>query len=135
MTYSSFNEIPNKVDVIYIDSLHEADHVEKLIYGYYKKLNNNGYIFIDDTSHLPYLKDKPRNNFYCEINNQETFNRLLEIYSENFKNIDLNFSFKASGLCIIKKINNKKLNFKKNLNSRKFTLKNFVRSIKNKFTS
>ena len=79
------SKLPDKIDVLFIDSLHEASHVKKLIYGYYPKIKNEGYIFIDDISHLPYLKDKVRNNFYCEINNKETFEILLSIYSKILK--------------------------------------------------
>ena len=99
-----FNFIPSQVDVVYIDSLHEAHHVEKLIYNYYAKLKVGGFIFIDDISHLPYLKNKLRNNFYCEINNKETFDKILEIYNSYSDLFDLSFSFKSSGLGIIKKI-------------------------------
>ena len=96
--------LPKSIDILYIDSLHEADHVEKIFYYYYKKLNINGLIFIDDISWLPYLKDKNRNNFYCEINNKETFDRMLSIYHSNLHNFELNFNFFSSGICkIIKK--------------------------------
>ena len=98
--HNIFNIIPNEVDVIYIDSLHEAHHVEKLIYNYYSRLKEGGYIFIDDISHLLYLKNKPRNNFYCEINNNETFDKILEIYNNNENLFDLSFSFKSSGFPI-----------------------------------
>ena len=67
------SNIPNKIDVLFIDTLHEASHVKKLIYGYYPLIKKNGYLFIDDISHLPYLKKMPRSNFYCEVNNKETF--------------------------------------------------------------
>ena len=85
--------VPNKIDVLFIDTLHEAEHVKNLLYNYFPLININGYIFIDDISHLPYLKDKSRNNFYCEINNKETFEGLLSIYSKNDENFELNFSF------------------------------------------
>ena len=52
------SKIPKKVDVIFLDSLHEAAHVEKIIYNYFDLLNKDGYFFIDDISHLPYLKNK-----------------------------------------------------------------------------
>jgi len=124
-----FNLIPNQIDVIYIDSLHEADHVEKLIYNYYVKLKKGGYIFIDDISHLLYLKNKSRSSFYCEINNKETFDKILEIYNNNTDLIDLNFSFKSSGLGVIKKISNLPLKKTETIISRKFSLKNIVRLI------
>lgn len=123
------SQIPNKIDVLFIDTLHEANHVKKLIYEYYPLLSSNGYIFIDDISHLPYLKNSQRNNFYCEINNQETLKMLLEIYSENSENIDISFSFISSGLAIIKKKTDKNLNQSKKLYFREFSIKNFSRKL------
>ena len=123
------SKVPKKIDVLFIDTLHEANHVEKLIKNYYSMIKNGGFIFIDDISHLPYLKNKNRNNFYCEINNQETFELLLSIYSENSENFDLNFSFVSSGLAIIKKKNdNKLINYKK-IENRYFSLKNILRKL------
>ena len=124
-----FNLIPSQVDVVYIDSLHEAHHVEKLIYNYYAKLKVGGFIFIDDISHLPYLKNKLRNNFYCEINNKETFDKILEIYNSNTNLFELSFSFKSSGLGIIKKISDLPLKKNEPIITRNFSFKNIVRSI------
>ncbi len=121
--------IPNEIDILFIDSLHEAQHVEKLIKKYYPLIKNGGYIFVDDISHLPYLKNKGRNNFYCEINNKETFELLLAIYSENTENFELNFSFYSSGLAIIKKKTNSDLINYKELDIRVFSLKNFLRKL------
>lgn len=123
------SKIPGKIDVLFIDSLHEASHVKKLFYGYYPILKNNGYIFIDDISHLPYLKNKERDNFYCEINNKETFELLISIYSKNFENFDLDFSFMSSGLAIIKKKNDKELLPFNKLSDRTISFKNTLRKI------
>lgn len=120
-------KFPKNFDVIYIDTLHEAFHVKKLIFHFYKKLKKNGYMFIDDISHLPYLNNEKGNNFYCEINNQETFYKILEIYQSNVKNFDLNFSFIASGLAILNKKNNSNLNNLKKITLRKNSLKNVLR--------
>jgi predicted O-methyltransferase YrrM len=123
------SQIPKEIDILYIDSLHEADHVSKIIFEYYNLIKVGGFIFIDDISHLPYVKNGVRNNFYCEINNQETFNILLEIYFSNYDKIDLNFSFVSSGLAIIKKKNNKILDKKIKVKSRKFSFKNIIRKL------
>ena len=123
------SKIPHKIDVLFIDTLHEAEHVKKLIYGYYPLLKKNGYLFIDDVSHLPYLKNMPRNNFYCEVNNKETFDLLLAIYSENYEKFDLNFSFSSSGLAIIQKKNESNLIQPHNLSLRENSIKNIVRKI------
>ena len=121
------SKIPKEIDVVFIDTLHEADHVEKIIYAYYDLIKVNGYLFIDDISHLPYVKNSQRENFYCEINNKETFNRILEIYNQNQDNFDLEFCFISSGLSIIKKKTNNKLNQKIKIFSKEYRLKNFLR--------
>ena len=78
---------------------------------------------------FPYLSKKKRNNFYCEINNQETFDKILEIYGNNENIFDLSFDFTSSGLCkIIKK--EEDLNPTLKIKSRKFTIKNFLRKLK-----
>ena len=123
------SKIPKKIDVLFIDSLHEANHVEKLIKNYYSLIKSDGYIFIDDISHLPYLKNKNRNNFYCEINNKETFKLLLTVYSENMNNFDLSFSFISSGLAIIKKKNDNELMNYEKLEERSYNFKNILRKL------
>ena len=121
------SKIPKKVDVIFLDSLHESAHVETIIYNYFDLLNKDGYFFIDDISHLPYLKNKNPNSFYCEINNKETFNKILEIYDNNSHLFDLNFSFMSSGLAIIKKKSSLPLNKGHRIVTRENSFKNIVR--------
>ena len=116
------SKIPEKIDILYIDTLHEAKHVSNLVHEYYKLINIDGIIFIDDISHLPYVKNGIRNNFYCEINNQETFNVLLEIYFANYNKISLNFSFESSGLAIVRKKSNEMLNKEIKIKSREFSI-------------
>ena len=123
------SKIPKKIDILFIDTLHEANHVKKLIYEYYPLIKKNGFIFIDDVSHLPYLESKERNNFYCEINNKETFDLLISIYSENKENFDLNFTFVSSGLAIIKKKTDTTLFTYKKISERSLSLKNFFRKL------
>ena len=123
------SKIPSEIDVMLIDTTHEAEHVKKILYNYYDIIKEGGYIFIDDISHLPYLKKFHRNSFYCEINNQETFKILLEIYSSNIENMDLSFSFISSGLAIIKKKTNHNLNSYRKLSYREFSIKNFFRKL------
>ena len=122
------DRLPKKFDVIYLDSLHEANHVEKIFYYYYDFLKVGGHFYIDDISWLPYLKSNLRNNFYCEINNKETFERLVEIYNNNINNFDIFFTFISSGMCrIVKK--NDQLNVHKKIVTREKSIKNIFRKI------
>ena len=38
--------LPKKFDLIYLDSFHNADHIEKIFYYYYHKLNVGGFLFL-----------------------------------------------------------------------------------------
>jgi len=120
-------KVPNVLDIIYLDTIHKADHIEKIFYHYYPKLSVNGYFLIDDISWLPYTKISEKNQFYMEINNEESFLKILEIYFFNRNNFDLEFSFIGTGLAKIKKINNNKLSLATKIPSRKNTIFNFLR--------
>lgn len=122
-------EIKDHLDVIYLDTIHKADHVEKIIYRYYNKLKKGGFFFIDDISWIPYVSKNPKNHFYKEINNMETFEKVLDIYNANSENFDLEFSFVGTGIAKIHKITENKLIDKKKIFSRKITFHNLVRKI------
>ena len=126
------SKIDNEFDVILLDSQHEANHVKNIIYNYYDLLKKGGYFFIDDISWLPYLKNSYRDNFWCEINNKETFNIILDIYSDNTSNFDLEYSFISSGFALLKKTNNDPLNPMRKKRGRSFSIKNLLRLTKKK---
>ena len=123
--------IPEKIDVILIDTLHKAKKIEKILYHYYPKLKKNGLIIIDDRLVILYKKFYKR-SFFIEINNRETFFKLLEIFNSNMENISLEFNFAHSGVCKIKKKNDLNLNSPKKIKSREFSVKNILKKILNK---
>ena len=122
-------KIPSKIDVILIDTLHEANHVEKIFYHYYQKLKKNGMVIIDDISWLYYTAKAVRDNFYIETNNRETFFKIIEIFNANMDNINLEFNFAHSGVCKITKKNDLPLIESKKIASREFSIKNLIRKI------
>lgn len=119
--------LPEQFSLILLDTIHEASHVKKIIYNYYDFLNVNSCFFIDDISWLPYARNGDKNRFYGEINNQETFELLLEIFFNNSANIDIEFNFQGTGMCKIRKLRNNKLNQPKKILSRKNSFKNLIR--------
>lgn len=121
--------IKKKIDVIYIDSYHEPNHVKKILFYYYKFLKTNGLIFIDDISWLPYVKGNYRDNEFNEIINRDTFSKIIEIYNQNIRNINLEFCFNSSGTAKIEKLNNKSLNQPYKITNRIYSLKNILKKI------
>ena len=99
------------------------------MYNYYPKLNKGGLIIIDDISWLYYTPKAQRDHFFIEINNRETFFKLLEIFNSNMNNINLEFNFAHSGVCKITKKNDKKLNSPVKIKSREFSIKNIIKKI------
>jgi predicted O-methyltransferase YrrM len=123
------SNINQDLDVIFIDSLHEPNHVKKVFYNYYNKLKINGLCFIDDISWLPYVKDSYRDNDYVERINRLTFDKILEIKFANKDNFILEFLFVESGLAIIKKKTINLLEEPKKILNRIFSFKNFLKKI------
>jgi predicted O-methyltransferase YrrM len=121
--------ITKKLDLIYLDSYHEPNHVEKIFRYYYPKIKTGGFYIIDDICWLPYVKGNYRDNFGCEIANLETYKRLLEIYYKNTENFDLEFSFVGSGLAKIKKKTDNELNSSVKIPNRQYSIKNLVKKI------
>jgi predicted O-methyltransferase YrrM len=121
--------IPKSLDVIFIDSLHEPNHVEKVFYHYYSFLKKGGICIIDDISWLPYSKNEHRDSEFSEYINRSTFNRILEIHNQNKNNFYLEFFFKDSGYAIITKKQKDPLNNSIKIQSREYGLKNLLRKI------
>ena len=120
-------EIPKELDVIYLDTIHKANHVQKIIYHYYNKLKVGGFFFVDDISWIPYLKDNEKNNYSLEVNNQETFETIVDIYNNNRKNFDLEFSFVGTGVAKLVKLSSEDLSKGKKIKSRKNSLMSILR--------
>ena len=72
-----------------------------LAYGNNKKVTNKNACF--EFMGTARIEKKERSSFYSEINNRETFNRILNIYTNNQDIFDLEFSFISSGFASLKK--------------------------------
>ncbi len=122
------NKIIKKLDLIFIDSYHEPNHVKKIFYNYYKYLKIDGICIIDDISWLPYSKFNICDNDFIERINRLTFEKILNIYNSNSENLILDFNFVGSGLAIIKKIKDE-LYPEKKIKNRLYTFKNILKKI------
>ena len=96
-------EIKKGIDILYVDSLHTADHVKKEIYGYFKFLNNNSLIFFDDIDSGPYMKNRRKDSAGTEINNRKIYKLLEAIFFSNMDKLDFEILRGSTGLAIFKK--------------------------------
>ena len=119
-------KISTDLDLIYIDSYHEPNHVEKVFYHYYNFLKIDGICIIDDISWVPYCKNEYRDNEFSESINRSVFNKILEIYNQNKDKFSLEFYFEGSGLAIIRK-RDSDLNKSKKIISREISIKNLLK--------
>jgi predicted O-methyltransferase YrrM len=121
--------LKKKLDIIYLDTIHTAKHVEKIVYLYFSKLRKGGYFIIDDTFWLPYCKNQTLDKFWIEINNRETFQNICEIYNANEDKMNISFSLETSGMCKIKKLSDKRLFLPKKIINRQYSIKNFIKKL------
>ena len=121
--------LPSNVDVIFLDTVHKANHVIKILLNYFENLKVGGYFIIDDINWTPYMKNKKYDHFFREINNKETFDSLIQIYSINSEIVDLKFNFTDTGCAIIRKLKDQKIIFNNKEITRQYTLKNYFRKI------
>ena len=121
------------LDVIYIDSLHEPNHVKKIFYHYYNFLKKGGFVFVDDICWLPYSKSEKRESSGNYEANIKTFEKLLEIQLSNINKFNMEFSFHSCGMAKIIKIDSSELNEPKKI-KKPFSFKNFVLTTYKKFS-
>ena len=122
------NKIKEKLDLVFIDSYHEPNHIKKIFYNYFKYLKIDGVCIIDDISWIPYSKFNICDNDFIERINKLTFEKILNIYNSNTENFNLDFRFVGSGLALITKLKNELCEEKKIIN-RSYTIKNLLKKI------
>ena len=122
-------EIPGQFHVIFLDTIHKAEHISNIFYHYYNKLKVEGLFIIDDMSWLLYVKNAKHDHFFKEVNNHETFKKILDIYNNNQDKFDIHFNFCDTGAVKIIKKNQEPLKESKKIQSRENTFKNFLRKI------
>ena len=113
---------------IYLDTIHKADHIEKIFFHYYPILLKDGFFLIDDISWLPYAINNYRNNEWVEVNNRNTYDLLIEIYQGNFKALDLELFMSHSGMAKFTKLKNN-INNPIKISDRRNNLKQILKKI------
>jgi predicted O-methyltransferase YrrM len=91
------------IDILYVDSLHTAEHVLKEVGGFYPYLNKGAVIFLDDIDSFPYMRGQRKDNVGKEIANR-AIDRLVErIFLSNIAELDLTVHRGSTGLARLDK--------------------------------
>jgi len=99
-------KIKNGIDILYIDSLHTANHVKKETYNLFEYLNNDAYIFFDDIDSSPYMSRQRKDSVNTEIANRKIFRLLEAIFRGNMDKIDFEIMRGSTGLGVFRKRSN-----------------------------
>lgn len=91
------------IDILYVDSLHTAEHVLKEVAGFYPYLNKGAVIFLDDIDSFPYMRGQRKDNVGKEIANR-AIDRLVErIFLSNIAELELTVHRGSTGLARLDK--------------------------------
>jgi len=105
---SILNKFPkiksNGIDLLFIDSYHDPNHVKKLLLNWWPYLNKNSLIYFDDTESYIYRKKK---NYILSIINDSVSNIIKEYYYSNYNQINYTKYFMGSGLSEFLKLSEK----------------------------
>lgn len=96
--------LKNGIDVIYVDSLHTAEHVYKEIYGWFPFLNKGGVMYFDDIDTGPYLIGQRKDSVATEIANRKIYELIEAVFRANMDKINLSVQYGSTGLARFEKM-------------------------------
>lgn len=116
--------IKNGIDILYVDSLHTAEHVYREVYGFFPFVKENGVIFFDDIDSGPYKKGQRKDSVSTEIANRNIFRLLEDIFEANINDLNFEIMRGSTGLAKFTKKSNLGdfLNEPKKIKDRNFKL-------------
>lgn len=92
------------IDIIYIDSLHTAEHVYKEIYGWFPYLKKGGFVYFDDVDTGPYQMGQRKDSLSTELANRKIHDLIEAVFRSNMDKINLNIYYGSTGLGCFEKI-------------------------------
>lgn len=99
--------ISKGIDILYIDSLHIVEHVEKEFYLYFPYMNKNSTIFFDDVDSQPYMINQRKDSISMEIGNRKISDFIESVFLSNLNNLNLTFYKGSTGLARLEKLSDK----------------------------
>ena len=101
---NKYPDLKNGIDILFIDSYHEPNHVRKLLSLWYFYINKNGYILLDDTESYLYRIKK---NWILSVVNDSINREIKDFYHSNYDELIYYKYYSGSGLAILNKMSEK----------------------------
>lgn len=95
------------IDILYIDSLHNIDHVHKELFLYNNYLNKNSTVFFDDVDTQPYMINQRKDSIGIEIGNRNIYEFVESVFLSNLDSVNLSFIRGGTGLARLDKLSEK----------------------------
>ena len=92
------------IDMIYLDSLHTPEHVQKEVYTWFGSVREGGSLFFDDVDSAPYMRGRRKDNPLMEIDNRKILALVQDIFYANIDQLRLTVEYGSTGLARLEKI-------------------------------
>lgn len=92
------------IDIIYIDSLHTAEHVYKEIFAWFPYLKKGGIVYFDDVDTGPYLIGQRKDSLSTEIANRKIHDLIEAVFRANMDKVNLSIFYGSTGLGLLEKV-------------------------------
>lgn len=96
-------DLKNGIDMVYVDSLHTAEHVRQEINAWMPFLKVGGRMYFDDVDSGPYLQGSRKDSVTSEISNRAILNVIQSYFRKNIQFLNLSVMYGSSGLAWIDK--------------------------------
>lgn len=91
------------IDIIYIDSLHNKNHVKKEVTGWFPFMKENSWIFFDDVDPNPYRKGNRKDHLNNEIAFGKIHDYVQSFFYSNEEHLFLKIFYGSTGLACLHK--------------------------------
>lgn len=89
------------IDILYIDSLHQKEHVERELTGWYGLMKPGSHIFLDDVDANPYRAGHRKDNMGAEIAYDEIREYVEAFFHANQDDLFMDITYGSTGLAHI----------------------------------
>jgi hypothetical protein len=92
------------IDVLYVDSLHQRQHVEREVAAWFSHVKQGGWIFFDDVDASPYRRGQRKDNRAAEYDIDLIHDFVTAFFNANQDTLRLSIHYGSNGLAAMQKL-------------------------------